>query len=138
MTKERLKNYANLKEEREQLRRQLDELEATLYYPRIQRLSDMPSVPSKENTLELMVSRHLELQSKYEAKIAEMTAEMLLIEDAIEKLEPTARMLLRYRYLDGLKWEEVCVRMNYSWMQTHRIHANALDQLTGKPVKNGD
>jgi DNA-directed RNA polymerase specialized sigma subunit len=129
MTKERLKNYANLKEEREQLRRQLDELEATLYYPKIQRLNGMPSAPSKENTLELMVARHLELQDKYEAKIAEMTAEMLLIEEAIEALEPTARMLLRYRYLDGLKWEEVCVRMNYSWMQTHRIHANALNQL---------
>jgi DNA-directed RNA polymerase specialized sigma subunit len=129
MTKERLKNYVILKEEREQLRRQLDELEATLYYPRIQRLSDMPSVPSKENTLELMVGRHLELQSKYEAKIAEMTAEMLLIEEAIEKLDPTARMLLRYRYIEGLKWEEVCVRINYSWMQTHRIHAHALNQL---------
>lgn len=129
MTKERLKNYANLKEEREQLRRQLEELEATLYYPKIQRLNGMPSAPSKENALELMVARHVDLQEKYAAKIAEMTAEMILIEEAIEALEPTARMLLRYRYMDGLKWEEVCVRMNYSWMQTHRIHANALNQL---------
>ena len=129
MTKERLKNYATLKEEREQLRRQLDELEATLYYPKIQRLSGMPSAPSKENALELMVARHLELQDKYEAKVAEMTAEMLSIEEAIETLDPTSRMLLRYRYMDGLKWEEVCVRMNYSWMQIHRIHANALNQL---------
>ena len=124
-----MRNYASLKEEREQLRRQLDELEATLYYPKIQRLNGMPSSPSKENTLELMVARHVELQERYEAKIAEMTKEMLLIEAAIDALEPTARMLLRYRYLDGLKWEEVCVRMNYSWMQTHRIHANALNQL---------
>lgn len=76
-----------------------------------------------------MVARHVELQEKYETKIAEMTAGMLLIEEAIEALEPTARMLLRYRYLDGLKWEEVCVRMNCSWMQTHRIHAAALNQL---------
>ena len=125
-----MRNYANLKEEREQLRRQLDELEATLYYPKIQRLNGMPSSPSKENTLELMVARHVELQERYEAKLAEMTREMLLIEEAIDALEPTARMLLRYRYLDGLKWEEVCVRMNYSWMQTHRIHANALNQLS--------
>jgi len=129
MIKERLRNYANLKEEREQLRRQLEELEATLYYPKIQRLNGMPSAPSKENTLELMVARHVELQEKYAAKIAEMTAEMIQLEAAIEKLEPTARMLLRYRYMDGLKWEEVCVRMNYSWMQTHRIHAAALNQL---------
>ena len=129
MTKERLRNYATLREEREQLRRQLEELEATLYYPKIQRLTGMPSAPSKENPLELMVARHVELQERYEAKIAEMTTEMLSIEEAIEGLDPTSRMLLRYRYLDGLKWEEVCVRMNYSWMQTHRIHANALNQL---------
>lgn len=129
MTKERLRNYANLKEERNQLRRQLEELEAALYYPKIQRLNGMPSAPSKENALELMVARHAELQEKYEAKIAEMNAEMLLIEEAIEALDSTARMLLRYRYLECLKWEEVCVKMNYSWMQTHRIHANALKQL---------
>ena len=129
MTKERLRNYAILKEERNQLRRQLEELEAALYYPKIQRLNGMPSAPSKENALELMVARHAELQEKYEAKIAEMNAEMLLIEEAIEALDSTARMLLRYRYLECLKWEEVCVKMNYSWMQTHRIHANALKQL---------
>lgn len=129
MTKERLRNYAILKEERNQLRRQLEELEAALYYPKIQRLNGMPSAPSKENALELMVAHHAELQEKYEAKIAEMNAEMLFVETAIENLEPTARMLLRYRYLECLKWEEVCVKMNYSWMQTHRIHANALKQL---------
>ena len=129
MTKERLRNYAILEEERNQLRRQLEELEATLYYPKIQRLNGMPSAPSKEKTLELMVARHAELQEKYEAKIAEMNAEMLLIEEAIEALDPTARILLRYRYLECLKCEEVCVKMNYSWMQTHRIHANALKQL---------
>ena len=129
MTKDRLRNYASLKEECEQLRRQLEELEATLYYPKIQRLNGMPSAPSKENAMELMIARHVEMQKKYEAKIAEMTAEMLQIEAAIETLDPTARMLLRYRYMDGLKWEEVCVKMNYSWMQTHRIHANALNQL---------
>ena len=130
MTKDRLRNYANLKEECEQLRRQLEELEATLYCPKIQRLNGMPSAPSKENALELMIARHVELQERYEAKIAEMTTEMLQIEAAIEALDPTARMLLRYRYIDGLKWEEVCVRMNYSWMQTHRIHANALNRLS--------
>ena len=50
-------------------------------------------------------------------------------EKAIEALEPTARMLLRFRYIDGLPWEEVCVRMNYSWRQTHRMHSKALEAL---------
>ena len=62
-----------------------------------------------------------------------LAEEQLAIETAIERLEPTARMLLRYRYMDGLKWEEVCVRMNYSWRQTHRLHGEALRQLKEEP-----
>ena len=54
------------------------------------------------------------------------------IEKAIEGLNPTTRMLLRYRYIEGLTWEEVCVRLSYSWRQTHRLHARALDQLREK------
>ena len=129
MIKERLRNYRNLKEERDQIRCKLEELEATLCCPKIQCLTGMPSAPSKENSMELMVARHLELQEKYRIKQEELASELLAIEEAIEGLEPPARMLLRYRYIDGLKWEEVCVKMNYSWKQIHRIHSAALKQL---------
>lgn len=129
MTKERLRNYQAIKREREQLRRSLDEIEAALYYPKIQQLTAMPSAPAKENPMEVMAIHHIELQRKYQEKLEELAEEQLAIEKAIEPLEPTARMLLRYRYIDGLKWEEVCVRLNYSWRQTHRLHGEALRRL---------
>ena len=34
--------------------------------------------------------------------------------------------VLRLRYILGMKWEEVAVKMGYSWIQTHRIHSSAL------------
>ena len=34
--------------------------------------------------------------------------------------------VLRLRYILGMKWEEVAVKMGYSWKQTHRIHSSAL------------
>ncbi len=34
--------------------------------------------------------------------------------------------VLRLRYITGLKWEEVAVRMSYSWKHIHRIHSSAL------------
>lgn len=34
--------------------------------------------------------------------------------------------VLRLRYILGMKWEEVAVKMGYSWRQTHRIHSSAL------------
>lgn len=132
MTKERLRNYQNIKKEREQLRHQLEEIEAALYYPKIQRLDAMPGGHTEGNPQEALAIHHIELQERYKAKMEELAAEQLAIEAAIEPLEPTARMLMRHRYLEGLKWEEVCIRMNYSWRQIHNIHGEALKQLRGE------
>ena len=129
MTKERLRNYLDLKREQAQLQQQLETIEAALYSPKTQRLTGMPSAPSHGNAVENMADKHLELQDRYRAKLAELAAEQLAIEQAIETLEPTDRMLLRYRYIEGLPWEEVCVRMSYSWRQTHRLHSKALEAL---------
>lgn len=132
MTKERLRNYQNIKKEREQLRQKLEEIEAALYYPKIQNLTGMPFHHSEGNPQEDLAIHHIELQEKYNAKLEELAAEQLAIETAIESLDAHKRMLLRYRYIDGLKWEEVCVRMNYSWTQTHYHHGEALRQLREK------
>lgn len=129
MTKERLRKYQDLKQEQAQIHEQLEKIEAALYHPKIQRLTDMPSAPSKGNALEDMTARHLELQDRYKAKLEELAAEQLAIEQAIDSLAPKARMLMRYRYIEGMTWEEVCVCMSYSWRQTHYIHARALEQL---------
>jgi DNA-directed RNA polymerase specialized sigma24 family protein len=130
MTKERLRAYQSIKREREQILQRLEEVETALYYPKVQQLDAMPGSGTKEgNPQENLAIYHIELQDLYKAKLAEMAAEQLAIEKAIEPLEPTARMLLRYRYLDGLKWEEVCCRLNYSWRQTHRLHGEALQKL---------
>ena len=135
MTKERLRNYLDLKEEQAQLQQQIEAIEAALYSPKGQRLTGMPSAPSHGNAVEEMVAKHLQLMDRYRSKMTELAEEQLVIEKAIEALEPTARMLLRYRYIDGLAWEEVCVRMNYSWRQTHRLHSKALDALKEQEEK---
>ena len=131
MTKERLKKYQEIKHEREQLLLKLEEVEAALYSPKTQRPTGMPSSGSRPegSPQENLAVYHIELQERYRAKLAELAAEQLAIELAIEPLDATYRMLLRYRYIDGLKWEEVCVQMNYSWRQTHYLHGRALQQL---------
>lgn len=133
MTKERLRKYQSIKKEREQLRQKIEEVEAALYYPKIQQLTGMPGSGQKEgNPQEALAIHHIELQEKYNAKQEELAAEQLAIEEAIDSLDPNRRMLLRYRYIDGLKWEEICVRLNYSWTQTHYHHGEALKQLRWK------
>ena len=136
MTKERLRNYQKIKREREQLEHQLAEIETLLYYPKIPQMSDMPRGGSKEaNPQEALAVHHIELQQLYKDKIKELAKEQLAIEKAIEPLGSTARQLMRYRYLDGLKWEEVCVKLNYSWSQTHLLHAQILRLMADQEVE---
>ena len=136
MTKERLRNYQALKREKAQIRAMMEELEAAMYYPKPQRLTGEPSAPSHSSSeLEGMVLKQAELQNRYREKLLELAKELAEIEAAIESLgDSTERALLRYRYIDGLKWEEVCVKMCYSWQQTHRIHARALRRLAEMEV----
>ena len=39
------------------------------------------------------------------------------------------REVLTLRYIKGLKWEEICVEMGYSWKHVHRIHSSALNNF---------
>ena len=39
------------------------------------------------------------------------------------------REVLTLRYIKGLKWEEICVEMRYSWKHIHRIHSSALNNF---------
>jgi DNA-directed RNA polymerase specialized sigma subunit len=49
------------------------------------------------------------------------------IERQIRQMEnEDEQKVLRLRYILGMKWEEVAVKMGYSWKQTHRIHSSAL------------
>ena len=52
------------------------------------------------------------------------------IERVIKEIDnEDAQTILRLRYIDGLRWEEVCVAINYEWAQMHRIHASALREI---------
>lgn len=52
------------------------------------------------------------------------------IERQIRQMEnEDEQEVLRLRYILGMKWEEVAVKMGYSWKQTHRIHSSALQNF---------
>ena len=52
------------------------------------------------------------------------------IERQIRQMEnEDEQEVLRLRYILGMKWEEVAVKIGYSWKQTHRIHSSALQNF---------
>ncbi len=108
MTKEQLRNYRNIKKEYRQIEQRLRQLE------------DRPE--REEEVLQ-------PLREFYTEKLKELVEAQLCIEKAIEILKPVERDLIRYRYIDGLPWHHIAVKIAYSEQQTHRIHSHTLQKL---------
>lgn len=72
------------------------------------------------------------IRKLYREKLDELVALQVSIEKAIDSLDPVERELLRCRYIDGLEWHQVEVKMHYSSTSVHRIHLAALEKLKKK------
>lgn len=53
------------------------------------------------------------------------------IEGDINRLkDEDEKAVLRYRYIQGLKWEDVCERIGFSWKGVHNVHGRALNNFS--------
>ena len=93
-------------------------------------------IPTKQELIQLgALARKLErnedddLAALYREKRQELAERLRSVEEALETLGPTERTLMRLRYIEGMSWQAVSMRIHYSWKQTHRIHKNALRKL---------
>ena len=130
MTKADLKAYKALRTERDRLAELIESLEAALYGPKIPTLDGMPRSGSLEaSRLEYLAQKHIRLQQLYKEKVTELDRRMIEIEASIEQLDPTERTLIRLHYIQGLTWEEVAMKMNYSWRHVHRIHSQIIQKI---------
>jgi len=92
--------------------------------------SDMPHKSNIGDKTSTTIEKLEEHEQKINQKIDEFIAVKSDIERAIHTLQDeTLRLLLRYRYINGLTWENIAVRMHYSWRQIIRLHGVALDVI---------
>ena len=77
------------------------------------------------DTLERLSAEHEETTAAWAEKAAE-------IERAVRQLPPKLGELLRLRYVDGLKWEQVNEQLYVSHMTSVRMHRKALELLLDK------
>lgn len=135
-TKRQLYLYRDLQAECRQLCEELEKVELLMGAPAAPKMDGMPHGSSDPSSpVETVAIKHMTLQDLYRKRLDALMAEQLRIEEMIDSLEPTERRLARYRYIDGLTWEEVCTYMNYSWRQTHRIHGRIIDKLTTAEIE---
>lgn len=130
ITKEQLRGYQKIRRELRQIRERIEELETAMTAPKSQVLSGMPGGPAPDgNPVDKMIDRKNELLATYYAKMAALAEEQLKIEKAIEALPRAERLLIRYHYFDGLRWEAVAVKISYCLRQVHNLHSSALQRL---------
>lgn len=130
--KHRLNSYRHVQIERRQILDRIMRLEDRLTAPGAQNLDGMPHGSGKSDALANGVARLADLRDLYRAKETELAQAQIDIERLIESLDPVERVIARYRYIDGLHWEQICVKISYSWRQTHRIHSEMIDKLAKK------
>jgi len=125
-----LKRYIILNRE---IDRKLDEV--TYWRARLEKLtatySTQPqgggSIYSREQEV---IAKIVDLEKEIDADIDRLLVARDGIKAVIEVVEDDReRLLLQYRYIDGLPWERVAVSLNYSWQHTHKLHSQALSKL---------
>lgn len=91
--------------------------------------SDMPK-GSGQTDLSTAMAKLDELLSKIEKKKLEMLNIRMDIENRIADMQDGLQGRVLYlRYICLMSWEDICVEIDYSWRQTHRLHSEALKNL---------
>lgn len=95
-----------------------------------QNFSPTPGGGESGSPIERPMDKVDELERKITQAIDELADIRMEIEAVLGQLEDdTLRELMKYRYIDGLTWEQVAEKMHYSWRHTCRLHGEALAKI---------
>ena len=130
LTKYDLRKYKAIKAEILQLQEQINELESVMVAPKIPQLTGMPFGGSSEpDKIGNVVAKADKLCDMYYSRLKVLVELQATIENAIAGLDSQEQLLIRLYYFSNYTWEEVAVRLNYSWQHVHRLHRAILEKL---------
>ena len=76
-----------------------------------------------------IMDKIIALDATIAARLCDLYSEEAAIEKAIAALDSRGRLLMRYRYLDGLTLEETAEKLGYEYAYARRMHGNYLREL---------
>ena len=93
-------------------------------------LSQTPGGGESGSPIERPMDKVLEIDVEIKREIYELQTVRQEIRSALDQLEDeNLKLLMEYRYIDGMTWEQVAVEMHYSYMQICRLHGKALKTI---------
>ncbi len=130
MEKYELKQYFMLLREAEGLKQRAAEFEERIKSLRAVIIDGMPKKQGVKDSIGELIAELESIEREYLIKNELAIKELVKIETAISTLEiPAERILLRKRYIEGKRWEQIAEDMSYSIRQIHRLHSKALRKL---------
>lgn len=130
MTKETLMQCSAKRRELQQISRRIETLRADARSTKAVCYDNEPKSKGEPvAAVQRYIERLEELSALYEEKKADLMQDIITVERAIATLPPELRMMMRYRYIDGYKWEQVNEMMYISSTQSKRMHHAALKIL---------
>lgn len=128
--KEALGRYIKIKRQIERYNLEIQEIRSAKMYPGMNTGDGMPHAKFNNKDLSDYI---VQLDRLYTSiiKLCRDRARILVkITEAIDKLpDENQKDVIYLRYIQDMKWEEICDYIGYSWKQTHRIHGNALKNI---------
>lgn len=123
--KEYLLGFQKISRQLARLENELAEIRLNKYCPSC--ISDGMPHASGCSDLSSYIAKVDELEKKILKKRYKRLQKQQEIRTRIERMEDeNEKDVLTYRYLRGMKWEDIAVKMGYTWQHIHRIHSSAL------------
>ena len=80
--------------------------------------------------IERPMDKVLEIEREVDKEIDELQIVRQEIRETLNQLDDeNLKLLMEYRYIDGMTWERIAVKMHYSYMQICRLHGKALKTI---------
>lgn len=74
-------------------------------------------------------------------KLNQKLHQAIMVQENIKKLlesldDIKLRQLMSYRYINGIRWEEIAVRMDFNYRWVLRLHRKALNQISEQAIES--
>lgn len=130
MTKEELLQYRAKCRELQQIRNKIQEIRSDARSAKAICYQDEPKSRGEPVAAVQSYIEKLEVLSDlYEQQAKALVEATIAVERALASLPPELRTLMRYRYIDGLKWETINDLLYLSAPTSKRMHRCALAAL---------
>ena len=93
-------------------------------------LSQAPGGGGSGSPIERPMDKVLEIEKEVDREIDEMQIARREIRETLNQLEDeNLKLLMEYRYIDGLTWEQIAEKMDYSRQWVTSLHGVALQKI---------